>query len=40
MLDGISWEGNLLVRGDDHHAAITQMRLQALGQVTNGHSIE
>ena len=40
MLDGISWEGNLLVRGDDHHAAITQMRLQALGQVTCGRNIE
>jgi hypothetical protein len=40
MLDGISWEGNLLMRGDNHHAAITQMRLQALGQVTCGRGIE
>jgi hypothetical protein len=40
MLDGISREGNLLVRGDNHHAAIAQMRLQALSHTTCGRGIE
>jgi len=40
MLDGLSWESDLLVGGDDHYTAVTQMRLQSLGQVTCGHSIE
>jgi hypothetical protein len=40
MLDRISRDSNLLVRGDDYHAAIIQMRMQALGQITCGRSIE
>jgi hypothetical protein len=40
VLNGISWEGNLLVRGDHDHTATTQMHLQALGQVTCGRSIK
>jgi len=40
VLDGISWESDLLMRGDDYHAAMTQMQLQALGQVTCGCGIE
>jgi hypothetical protein len=40
MLDAIGREIDLLVRGDDHHAATTQMRLYLLGQVARGRCIE
>jgi len=40
VLKGISWEGNLLVRGNHYHTATTQMHMQALRQVTRGRSIK